>query len=151
MDEILPWWPDWLPTALQSGDSAIAIIGGVIVAGVFAVRYGRKGLRRTNTHKRRAQARILDQLALGRPLATVESALGQPRLLSRAYGIEERFYRLSGAWVILHAPHAVVEVYSITITDSKLFYDTGPATLGSLPIRLGRDSFADAGRVRWFV
>lgn len=149
MDEILPWWPDWLPTALQSGDSAIAIVGGVIVAGVFAVRYGRKGWRRTDTHKRRAQAQVLDQLALGRPVATVETVLGPPHLLTRqpkesGDSVEERVYRLPGAWVTLQAPDGAIATYSITITDEDLYYDTGLATLGIVPVRLGRDTFADA-------
>jgi hypothetical protein len=149
MDEILPWWPDWLPTALQSGDSAIAIIGGVIIAGGFAFRYGRKGWRKRAAYRRRAQSNILDQLAIGRPLTTVETAVGQPHLISRAYHhegqpIEERMYRLPGAWVTVQAPDGVIAVYTITITDPKLFYDTGPATLGALPVRLGRDTFADA-------
>lgn len=136
--------PEWVPGFLSSVDSLLAIVLALTVIVGVVTKVPSRLWHRTRFSKRRAQSAILDQLAIGRPLATVESALGQPRLLSRAYGIEERFYRLPGAWVILHAPDAVVEVYTITITDPKMFYDTGPATLGSIQVRLGRDTFAKA-------
>jgi len=144
VQQFLDALPEWVPDILSSFDSLVAIILGLAVIVGVIMKVPNRIWRRTRFYRQREQSRILDQLAIGRPLATVESALGQPRLLSRAYGIEERFYRLPGAWVILHAPDAVIEVYTITITDPKMFYDTGPATLESIRVRLGRDTFADA-------
>lgn len=142
--------PDWLAGLLSSSDSLIAIVIGLgIILGVVT-KLPSRVWRRTRFGRRRAQSTILDQLEIGRPLATVEAALGHPHLISRAYHradgepIEERIYRLPGAWVTLEAPDGVVEVYSITITDAKLYYDIGRATLGAVPVRLGRDTFADA-------
>lgn len=142
--------PDWLASLLSSGDSLIAIVIGLGVILSVVTKLPSRVWHRTRFHKRRAQAATLDKLEIGRPLETVESALGQPHLISRAYHsengqpIEERIYRLPGAWVIVQAPTGVVEAYSITITDARMFYDIGPATLGSVPVRLGRDTFADA-------
>jgi hypothetical protein len=141
--------PDWVPGFLSSVDSLLAIVLALAVIVGVITKLPSRLWHRTRFHRRRAQAKILDQLAIGRPLETVESALGQPHLISRAYKredewIEERIYRLPGAWVTVQAPNRVIEVYSITITDAKMYYDTGTATLGIVPVRLGRDTFADA-------
>ena len=148
MADLTGLW-DWLPTALSSVDSAFAIIAGLLVVAGVVIRLGIKGWRRTSFHRRRAQSEILDLLAIGRPLDVVESALGKPYLLSRQYGrdnqlVEERIYRLPGAWVTVQAADGAVEVYSITITDAEMYYDTGPATFDIVSVRLGRDTFADA-------
>lgn len=146
MDKLWDRLPDWVPNALSGLDSALAIL---LALAAIAARLPTKIWRRTQFARRRAQSNILDQLAIGRRLQTVESALGQPQLISRAYQrdgapIEERFYRLPGAWVTVQAPDGVIAVYTITITDPKMYYDTGPATLAAISVRLGRDTFADA-------
>ncbi|MDV3136744.1 ETEC_3214 domain-containing protein [Mycobacterium sp. 29Ha] len=138
-----------MPAFLSSADSLLAILLALAVIVGVVTKVPSRLWRRTRFHKRRAQSTILDALAIGRPLQTVESTLGQPHLISRAYErdgapIEERFYRLPGAWVTVQAPGGVIAVYTITITNPKMYYDTGPATLGAISVRLGRDTFADA-------
>ncbi|MDT7763483.1 MAG: hypothetical protein QOC63_2903 [Mycobacterium sp.] len=132
---------DWL----SGTASGIAIVTGIAVA----TRFGIKRWRRRPAQQRLDQAEILDRLALRRPIETIESTLGTPHLITPQYAagdewIEERVYRLAGAWVTVQAPKGVVETYSITITDADLYYDTDSATLGIIKVRLGRDTFADA-------
>ena len=88
---------------LLLGTHVIIVLALAVIVGVITKLPSRLW-HRTRFHRRRAQAKILDQLAIGRPLETVESALGQPHLIGRAYKredewIEERIYRLPGAWV----------------------------------------------------
>ena len=149
MADLAKLW-DWLPTALTSLDSALAIIGIVLITpAVFIIRLGVKRFHKTTFRRRRAQAEQLDQLTFGRPIEAIEAIFGLPRYITRHYvthevSLEERYYRLPGAWVTVLAPDGVVRVFSVTITDEDMYYDTGSMTLGTLAIRLGQDTFADA-------
>jgi hypothetical protein len=139
----------WLPTALSSADSAIAIITGLVVFIGIVIRFGVRGWRRTKIHRRRAQSKIIDQLAPGRPLEAVESLLGMPAYITLHHtpnggSVEERYYRMEGAWVTVQATSGSVQVFSVTITDENMYYDTGLLTFGIIPVRLGRDTFTDA-------
>lgn len=130
---------------LSGTASAIAIISGTVVS----ARYGKKRWQRRPAQQQRDQAAKLDQLALRRPLETIESVLGRPRLklqqpAGRNEWVDELVYRLPGAWVTVQAPRGVVETYSITVTDAAFYYDTGSVTSGVVQVRLGRDKFADA-------
>jgi len=136
---------EWLKDGLSLADSAFAVLGVLIGLSIKPLR--RRWQRRSSV-QRKQQTQILDQLDLGRPLETIESALGRPHLLNRwktpdGEG-EERIYRLPGAWVVLEAPEGAVAAYSITITDAELCYDTGAITRGMVPVCLGRSVFADA-------
>ncbi|MUL75721.1 hypothetical protein [Mycolicibacterium sp. CBMA 226] len=129
-------------------DSGFAVIGGLVVAAVFSTKNVRRRWQRRPSQVQKQQAAILDQLGLGRPLETIEAALGSPHLLNRLKTSEgeseERVYRLPGAWVILHVAEGAVTAYSITITDARLYYDTGKITRGIVPVNLGRSVFAEA-------
>jgi hypothetical protein len=151
MADLTALW-DWLPDALSSVASALTIIGILLITPVgFLIRWAIKRWRKTKFRQRRAQSKQLDQLTFGRPLEAVESMFGVPKYITRHYvthevSVEERYYRLPGAWVTVQAPDGVVRVFSVTITDEDMYYDTGPMTFGAIAIRLGRDTFADAPR-----
>jgi hypothetical protein len=149
MDKFVGELPAWVPTVLSSLDSAFAIIAGIGAVLLIVYRFGIRRWRKSDGSERRAQTAILDQLACGSPLAYVEARLGHPKYITPYYTgldslIEERIYRLPGAWVMVQAPDGVVTAFSITITDADMYYDTAPLTLGTVSVRLGRDTFADA-------
>ncbi|QZY44621.1 hypothetical protein [Mycolicibacterium austroafricanum] len=139
---------DWLKEGLTIADSGFAVLGGLIVAAVYSIKPLRRRWQRRPSQVQKQQAEILDQLGLGRPLETIEAALGSPHLLNRWNTpdgqSEDRIYRLPGAWVVLYPREGAVAAYSITITDADLYYDTGKITRGIVPVRLGRSVFADA-------
>lgn len=89
---------------------------------------------------RKAQAAILDQLACIVSLAYVEDLLGVPRFILG----DERFYSLPGGWVGIQYKDDAVNLLSITITDSRLWYSTSGMTLEMIDVKLGYDSFAQA-------
>ncbi|MBX9978271.1 MAG: hypothetical protein K2Z76_01715 [Mycobacterium gordonae] len=89
---------------------------------------------------RKAQAAILDQLACTVSLAYVEDLLGVPRFILG----DERFYSLPGGWVGIQYKDDAVNLLSITITDSRLWYSTSGMTLEMIDVKLGYDSFAQA-------
>ncbi|HEX7429256.1 MAG TPA: ETEC_3214 domain-containing protein, partial [Mycobacterium sp.] len=94
--------------------------------------------------RRHAQARILDQLSCSVSMVFIESQLGVPLFITHPYGDEreERIYRLSGAWVAIQPKHGAVHLFSITITDPKMYYDISDMTRGVLKLKLGKDTFA---------
>ena len=122
---------------------------GASAAAVIAALWGlwRIGLGVWNRTlgRRHAQARILDQIACDVSLPYVESKIGVPIFITRPYGDEreERIYRLAGAWVAIEAKSDAVFIFSITITDTKMFYDISEMTLGNLKLKLGKDTFAN--------
>ena len=139
---------EWLKDGLSIADSGIAVVTALVVAVGVSVRPLRRRWQRRPAQVQKQQAAQLDQLGLGRPLETIEAALGKPHLLNPSQSSsgqgEERIYRLPGAWVVLEALKGAVAAYSITITDSNLYYDTGKITRGIVPVRLGHTVFADA-------
>jgi hypothetical protein len=93
--------------------------------------------------RRRAQAAILDQLACTVSQAYIESLLGVPRFIANpGADLEERIYRLPGAWVAIQFKGTAVHLFSITITDADMWYRTGGMTLGVIDLKLGQDTFA---------
>src|SRR6478736_752153 len=94
---------------------------------------------------RRAQAAVLDQLACTVSRAYVESLLGAPRFIPNPHArLEERIYRLPGAWVAIQFKGDAVNLFSITITDADMWYRTSGITLGVIDLKLGYDTFAQA-------
>lgn len=139
---------EWLKDGLSIADSGIAVVTAIIFAVGVSIRPLRRWWQRRPAQIQKRQAEQLDLLGLGRPLETIEAALGKPHLLNRWQTVgdqsEDRIYRLPGAWVVLQAVEGAVAAYSITITDSNLYYDTGKITRGIVPVRLGQSVFADA-------
>ncbi|NIL78384.1 hypothetical protein RhoFasB10_04561 [Rhodococcus sp. B10] len=139
---------EWLEDGLSIADSGIAVVTTLIVAVGVSIRPLRRRWQQRPEQIQKQQAEKLDQLGLGRPLETIETALGKPHLLNRWQTVgdqsEDRIYRLPGAWVVLQAVKGAVAAYSITITDSNLYYNTGKVTRGIVPVRLGRSMFTDA-------
>lgn len=139
---------EWLRDGLPLVDSGFAVLATLVAV----VGLGLKVLQQWWKHRppqvRKKQAELLDQLGLGRPLETIEAALGKPHLLNPSQSAsgqgEERIYRLPGAWVVLQTREGAVAAYSITITDADLYYDTGKITHEIVPVRLGHTVFADA-------
>ncbi len=93
--------------------------------------------------RRRAQSRILDQLACGSSLEFVESLLGLPQFLEKIDGREQRIYRLAGSWVVVELYERAMLSFSITITDPRMYHSTERLSFGQLHVRLGRSDFAD--------
>lgn len=139
---------DGIRDGLTIADSGFAVLGGLIVAAGYSVRPLRRRWQRRPSQVQKRQAAKLDQLGLGRPLETIEAALGSPHLLNRSNTpegqSEERIYRLPGAWVALYPREDAVAAYSITITDAALYYDTANITRGAVAVCLGRSLFADS-------
>lgn len=129
-----------LQLGLSIGASAAAVIGAVWGLWKFGLH-----LWNSTAGRRRAQAQILDQLACTMSRAFVENLLGEPRfIVGSPDGPDERFYRLRGAWIGIQFEGDAVDLLSITITDSRLWYRTGGMTLGVVDLRLGRDNFAES-------
>lgn len=84
---------------------------------------------------------MLDQLAclVSQPFA--ERLLGVPKFTVG----EEHLYRLPGAWVAVQFKEAAINLLSITITDSDMWYRIDGLTIGTIDLRLGEDTFAQAG------
>lgn len=134
---------DGLKDWLSSLDAALAIVLAVAAIYLFFRKRITRLWQRRPQQVRRAQAAKLDQLGLGRPLARLEEVLGHPHFQPEE-ARADRLYRLPGAWVVLRSNAGVVEAFSITVTDSKLYYDTERITGSLVAVRLGRSTFADA-------
>lgn len=130
---------------LQLGLSIGASAAAVVVATWGLLKLGQR-LWNSTFGRRNAQAAILDQLACTVSLAYVENLLGVPQFITpgSADRLEERFYPLPGGWVGVRFKGDTVHLFSITITDSNLWYRTGGMTLGVIDVKLGHDTFAKA-------
>jgi hypothetical protein len=130
-----------LSLGLGIGASAAAVAAGLRGLGLLVRRRWDQTIGR-----RHAQARILDELACTTSLAFIETKLGVPQFITHPYGgdREERIYRLPGAWVAVEAKGGAVRLFSITITDPNMYYNVDGMTLGVVPLRLGKDTFAQA-------
>ncbi|WP_131807619.1 ETEC_3214 domain-containing protein [Mycolicibacterium wolinskyi] len=138
------WW-DWLAALdwSKSDNVLSSIVGVTVLAGIAwaAIRYIFNPLAAC-LGRRRAQSKLLDQLACGCSVAYVESLLGASMFTGRlANDRETRTYRLPGAWVIIEIRKGAVFSYSITITNAKMHYNTRQLTFGCLDVDLGRDKF----------
>lgn len=129
-----------LQLGLSIGASAAAMISAV-----WAIwQLGRRAWNHT-VGRRRAQAAILDQLACTVSRDYVEKLLGPPRFIGRPdLHHEAHSYSLPGGWAVIEYDNDAVQLLSITITDSKMWYRTGGMTLGVIDVKLGYDSFAVA-------
>jgi hypothetical protein len=127
-----------LSLGLGIGASAAAVIGAAWGLWLLARRWWDRSFGR-----RHAQARVLDQLACSVSMTFIESQLGVPLFITHpGDGREERIYRLAGAWVAIQPERNAVQLFSITITDPKMYYDIGEMTRGVLKLKLGKDTFA---------
>ncbi|CDZ90124.1 hypothetical protein QM787_25525 [Rhodococcus ruber] len=129
-------------------DSVAAGLGaGAAGATVLSAVWGMGQLTRKQWDRtigrRRAQSRILDQLACGSSLEFVESLLGLPQFLEKIDGREQRIYRLAGSWVVVELYERAMLSFSITITDPRMYHSTERLSFGQLHVRLGRSDFAD--------
>lgn len=139
MSETLGVW-DAISLGLGLGSSAAAVAAAVWGVWTLARRKWENTI-----GKRKAQTRILDQLACTVSMAFVENVIGPPRfILGNDPSSEERFYRLPGCWVGIVPRGNAVERLSITITDRQMWYRTDGLTLGTIDVRLGVDTFAKA-------
>jgi hypothetical protein len=131
---------DVVALGLGIGSSAAAVI--VAVWGLW--KLVRRRWEKT-VGRRKAQTKILDQLACTVSMAFVEKLLGPPRfIIGDDPSSEERCYRLPGCWIEIVPRGNAVERFSITITDPKMWYRTDGVTLGTIHVRLGVDTFAEA-------
>ncbi|WP_405058612.1 hypothetical protein OG474_38610 [Kribbella sp. NBC_01505] len=121
---------------ILEGTAALIVILGVPP---IAAKNVARMWRRSTFGRRRAQARLLDQLACGEPITRVETWLGFAVV---AEG-DTRTYELPGAWVQVTEANEVVASFSVTIRSSRMWYDASRLTVGNLPIRLGRSTFSD--------
>jgi hypothetical protein len=139
MDKAPGVW-DMVSLGLGIGSSAAAVIAAVWGIG----KLGRRRWEKT-VGRRKAQNEVLDQLACTVSMAFVEKLLGPPRfIIGDDPSSEERFYRLPGCWVGIVPRGNAVERLSITITDPRMWYRTDGVTLGTIDVRLGVDTFAEA-------
>lgn len=95
--------------------------------------------------RRRAQARLLDQLACGSSIAFVESRLGPPQFIGSEDEREQRTYRLPGAWVLIEIKDNAIFSYSITVTSRRMHYNTKRLSFKHLRVKLGKDKFGEHG------
>ncbi|TQC42619.1 hypothetical protein EEB14_47790 [Rhodococcus sp. WS4] len=122
----------------------IGASAAAVVAALWALwQLFRKSWERT-VGGRRSQARILDQLACGSSLAFAEARLGVAQFVAQRAPLEQRIYRLPGAWVLLEVSDDTVRSFSITITDPSMHYPTERLTFGRLAVELGKDTFTCA-------
>lgn len=91
--------------------------------------------------RRRAQSKLLDQLACGTSIEYVESLLGVAKFITHEDQREQRTYQLPGAWVTVELTERVVIAFTITITSRWMHYNVKPLTRGFLSVRLGKDKF----------
>lgn len=124
-------------TGLGAGASAAA----VLVAVVSSIGLLRKIWARS-AGRRRAQARILDQLTCGSALRFVESLLGVPQFVSSGDGLDQRTYSLPGAWVMAEYDGEILTAFSMTIRSRRMWYQTSRLTFGHICMKLGKDAMA---------
>lgn len=120
---------DWsqINTGLGAGASATALL-----TLAWAIGKGLRKLWLVTFGRRRAQTKLLDQLACGSSIEFLESKLGVPQFVTeQQQGFEQRIYRLPGAWVLLELfpvgytqSARRVYSYSITITSRWMHYST---------------------------
>jgi hypothetical protein len=141
-------WLDWLKALDWSHlDNVLSsIVGATVMAGIVwaAIRFVWNPLFE-RLGRRRAQAKLLDQLACLSSVDYIESLLGAAQFITYADEREQRTYHLPGAWVMVELKDARVVAFSITITKRRMYYNTKRLTFGFLKVKLGKDKFGDHG------
>ncbi|MFN6553750.1 ETEC_3214 domain-containing protein [Mycolicibacterium septicum] len=119
------------------------VVSGTAIAGIVwaAIKFLWNPLFEWLT-RRRAQARLLDQLACGSSVEYVESLFGPAQFITYADSRQQRTYHLRGAWVMIEIEDSRVIAFSVTITDRRMWYSTKTLTLGFIKVKLGRDTFS---------
>ncbi|WP_157625817.1 ETEC_3214 domain-containing protein [Mycobacterium sp. 155] len=144
----MSWLVEWLKALDWSHwDSVVsATVGVTVLAGIAwaAIKFVLNPLA-VWLGRRRAQAKLLDQLACGSSVEYVESLFGVAQFVGQRGGNETRTYRLAGAWVIIEIRDRAVFSYSITVTNPRMHYNTKRLTFNMLKIRLGKDKFPKRG------
>lgn len=125
---------EWTTVATGVGVGASA---ASLLAALWATKRGVVSLWQRSIGRRRAHARLLDQLCCGSSLEYLETYLGVPQFRSESI----RVYRLSGSWVSVHEQKGAVQSFSITITDERLYYSPKRITMSNIDTKLGRDRF----------
>lgn len=130
----MPITIDWtrVKDVLEAVAALIVILGVPPIAAKQVAQ-----LWRTWFAPRRAQARVLDRLCCGEPMASVNSWLGSP-VLSRG---SVHTYELPGAWVQIVEADGVVLSFAVTIRKKRLHYNAAKLTVGNLRVELGRSTF----------
>jgi hypothetical protein len=118
---------------------AVTVLTGIGWAGI---RFGWNPLAAW-LGRRRAQSKLLDQLACGSSIAYVESLFGAAQFITYSDEREQRTYHLRGAWVMIEIADARVIAFSITITNRRMYYNTKRLTRGFIDINLGKDTFSE--------
>lgn len=116
---------------------AVTVLTGI---GWAAIRFGLNPLA-ARLARRRAQSKLLDQLACGSSIAYVDSLFGAAQFITYSNQREQRTYRLPGAWVMIEIADARVIAFSITITNRRMHYNTKRLTHSFVDINLGKDAF----------
>lgn len=119
-----------------------SIVGVTVLTGIgwAAIKFGWNPLAAW-LGRRRAQSKLLDQLACGSSVAYVESLFGAAQFITYSDDREQRTYHLPGAWVMIVIAEARVVAFSITITNRRMYYNTKRLTRGFIDMNLGRDTF----------
>lgn len=145
-------WSEWLHKVNEWNWAHLdnvfsSIVGATVLAGIVwaAIKFIWNPLFDHLT-RRRAQAKVLDQLVCGSSVAFVESLLGVAQFASREDGREQRIYRLRGGWVLIEIEDGAVLAFSITISNRRLHYRTKHLTFGFLNVKLGKSKFRNRGR-----
>jgi hypothetical protein len=144
----MPEWLQWFSAVDWSHlDNVLSSIVGVTVLtgiGWAGVKFGWNPLSE-RLGRRRAQAKLLDQLACGSSVAYVESLFGAAQFLSIEDDREQRTYQLPGGWVMVELHGNAVIAFSITITKRRMRYSTKRLTFRFLKTDLGKSKYAEHG------
>ncbi|WP_139329736.1 ETEC_3214 domain-containing protein [Mycobacterium sp. IS-2888] len=128
---------DFLYRSLGAGAATAALLSaswGIVK--LIATLY------RRTVGRRRAQAKLLDQLACSSSVDYIESLLGVAQFITTEDGREQRTYHLPGAWVMVELADNVVIAFSITITSRRMYYNIKRLTFGFLDLNLGKSKFS---------
>ncbi|GAA2794965.1 ETEC_3214 domain-containing protein [Mycolicibacterium pallens] len=139
-------WLHWLGALdwSQLNNVVSSIVGVLGLTGIAwaTIRFGLNPLAAW-LGRRRAQSKLLDQLACGSSVAFVESLFGAAQFITYENEREQRTYHLRGAWVMIEIADARVIAFSITITNRRIYYNTKRLTRGFIDMNLGRDTFSE--------
>ena len=139
-------WVDWLKSLdwSQLNNVLSAVVAATVIAGIAwaAIKFVWNPLFE-RLGRRRAQSKLLDQLACGSSVAYVESLFGAAQFITYSNDREQRTYHLRGAWVMIEIADARVIAFSITITDRRMYYNTKRLTRGFIDTKLGKDTFSE--------
>lgn len=144
MIRCVSWLVEWLKSLDWSHwDNVLsATVGVTVLVGIAwaAIKFVLNPLAEW-LGRRRAQAKLLDQLACGSSVDYVESLFGVAQFVGQRGGNETRTYNLPGAWVVIEIRNNAVYAFGITITRRRMHYNTKRLTFGNVNLRLGKDKF----------